>query len=148
MALPGLFDLPTTSASRPSGLAKPQQLNIWLARTQPEAGLVMAHRLCTGQVWAVAIMCAMTDAQIIVRLQARARGDELVGTRDGVLLARVSAPPVEGRANRALCRLIARRAGVAPSKVTILRGQRSREKLIRVQGIDSAALQDALKQGL
>jgi uncharacterized protein (TIGR00251 family) len=95
---------------------------------------------------AVTIMCAMTDAQIMVRVQARARRDELVGTRDGVVLVRVSAPPVDGRANRALCRLIARRAGVAPSRVTILRGQRSREKLIRVQGIDSAALQAALKQ--
>jgi uncharacterized protein (TIGR00251 family) len=91
-------------------------------------------------------MCAMADAQIMVRLQARARGEELVGIRDGVLLARVSAPPVDGRANRALCALIARRAGVAPSKVTIVRGQRSRDKLILVQGIDSAALQDALTQ--
>lgn len=91
-------------------------------------------------------MCAMPDAQIMVRLQARARGEELVGVRDGVLLARVSAPPVDGRANRALCALIARRAGVAASKVTIVRGQRARDKLIRVQGIDSAALQDALTQ--
>jgi uncharacterized protein len=70
-----------------------------------------------------------------------------VGIREGILLARVSAPPVEGRANRALCRLIARRAGVAPSKVTILRGKRSRDKLIHVEGIGPAALQDALGQG-
>jgi len=83
----------------------------------------------------------------MVRLQARARGDELVGIRDGVLVARVSAPPVDGRANRALCRLIARRAGVAPSKVTVLRGGRSRDKLVRVEGIDSAALRDALRSG-
>jgi uncharacterized protein (TIGR00251 family) len=87
----------------------------------------------------------MTEAQIMVRLQAGSHRDELVGMRDGVVLARVSAPPVDGRANRALCRLIARRAGVAPSKVTIHRGQRSRDKLIRVQGIDPAALRDALR---
>jgi uncharacterized protein len=92
-------------------------------------------------------MCAMADAQITVRLQARAHRDELVGMRDGVLVARVSAPPVDGRANRALCRLIARRAGVAPSRVTIVRGERSREKLIGVQGVDAAALIDALAQG-
>jgi uncharacterized protein (TIGR00251 family) len=91
-------------------------------------------------------MGAMT-AQIMVRLQARARRDELVGIRDGVLRARVSAPPLDGRANRALCRLIARRAGVAPSKVTIVRGGRSRDKLIRVEGIDPAALHDVLGQG-
>jgi hypothetical protein len=92
-------------------------------------------------------MCAMADAQITVRLQARARRDELVGMRDGVLVVRVSAPPVEGRANRALCRLIARWAGVAPSRVTIVRGERSREKLIAVQGVDAVALIDALVQG-
>jgi uncharacterized protein (TIGR00251 family) len=89
-------------------------------------------------------MCLVTDAAIMVRLRAGARSDELVGIRDAVLLARVSAPPVDGRANRALCRLIARRVGVAPSKVTIVHGRRSREKLVRVQGIDSVALHDAL----
>ena len=86
----------------------------------------------------------MTEARIVVRLQARAHRDELVGVRDGVLLARVSAPPVDGRANRALCRLIARRAGVPASRVTIVRGERSRDKLVRVDGIDPSALHDAL----
>jgi uncharacterized protein len=87
----------------------------------------------------------MTGARITVRLQARAHRDELIGLRDGVLLARVSAPPVDGRANRALCRLIARHAGVAPSRVTVIRGERSREKLIQVHGLDQSALSDALK---
>ena len=91
-----------------------------------------------------AIIGAVARAQITVRLRARARRDELVGFREGILLARVSAPPVDGRANRALCRLIARRAGVAPSKVTIVRGERSRDKLIRVEGIGPAALRNAL----
>lgn len=90
------------------------------------------------------IITSMTDARIRVRLQARARSDEVVGFRGGVLLARVSAPPVDGRANRAICRLIARRVGVAPSRVTIIRGERSREKLLRVHGVDQSALSDAL----
>ena len=89
----------------------------------------------------------MAAAQIKVRLQARAHRDEFVGIRDGVLVVRVSAPPVDGRANRALCRLIARRAGVAVSRVTIVRGERSREKVIAVQGVGGAALMDALGQG-
>lgn len=60
-----------------------------------------------------------------------------------MLLARVSGPPVDGRANRAICRLIARRPGVAPSKVTVIRGERSREKVLGVDGVDQAALSDA-----
>lgn len=90
---------------------------------------------------------AMPDTRIMVRLRARSRADELLGIRDGVLHARVSAPPVDGRANRALCRLIADRAGVAPSKVSVLRGQRSRDKLIRVEGVQPAALHAALTAG-
>ena len=88
----------------------------------------------------------MDEARIKVRLQARPRKDELIGVRDGVLLARVSAPPVDGRANRALRRLIARQAGVSPSMVTIVTGERARDKLIRVDGVDPSALNDALSQ--
>ncbi len=91
-------------------------------------------------------MCAMPDARITVRLQPRSRREEVVGIRDGVVLARVSARPVDGGANRALCRLIARRAGVAPSKVTIVHGQRSRDKLVEVRGIDRIALETALRE--
>ncbi len=80
----------------------------------------------------------------MVRLRARADRDELVGMRDGVLQARVTAPPVEGKANRALCRLIAKRLAVAPSRVSIVRGEKSRDKLVRVEGVDPGALEIAL----
>ena len=66
--------------------------------------------------------------------------------RDGVLVARVSAPPVDGRANRAICRLVADRVGVPPSNVTVVRGERSRDKVLRVVGVDPAALADALSR--
>jgi len=73
---------------------------------------------------------------IAVRAQPGARRDEIVGLRDGVLVARVSAPALEGRANQALCRLIARALGIRRSQVSILRGERARDKLIRVEGVD------------
>ena len=85
------------------------------------------------------------DAQIAVRLRARAYRDELIGVRDGVLQAKVSAPPVDGKANKALCRLIAKRVGVAPSKVVVVRGEKSRDKLVRVEGVDALALEKALE---
>jgi uncharacterized protein (TIGR00251 family) len=87
----------------------------------------------------------MAQAQLRVRLRPRAHTDELMGMRDGVLQARVTAPPVDGKANRALCKLIAKRLGVAPSRVSLVRGEKSREKLIEVQGIDAAALGDAFE---
>lgn len=80
----------------------------------------------------------------MVRLRPRGGSDELIGMRDGVLQARVTAPPLDGKANRALCRLIAKRLGVAPSRVTVVRGEKSRDKLVRVEGLDSAALKETL----
>ncbi len=59
-------------------------------------------------------------------------------------MVRVTEPPVDGRANDALVRLIAKRAGVAKSRVTIVRGARSRDKLVRVNGVDEAELRRAL----
>ena len=79
-----------------------------------------------------------------VRLQPRASRDEIVGVRDGALVVRVTAPPVGGAANVALCRLIAKRAGVAPSRVSVIRGERSRDKQVHVEGTDHAALLDEL----
>ena len=86
----------------------------------------------------------MTEATIGVRLQARASRDELVGVRDGVLQARVTAPPVDGRANRALCKLLAGHLGIAPSRVRVVRGEKSREKLLRVDGIEPGEVDAAL----
>jgi hypothetical protein len=70
-----------------------------------------------------------------VRVQPRASRDELFGERAGALLVRLSAPPVEGEANAALRRLLARALGIAPSAVEILRGASRRDKLVRVRGV-------------
>lgn len=82
--------------------------------------------------------------EIQVRLRPGSRADELLGFEDGVLQARVKAPPLEGRANKALRRLIAKRAGVAPSLVTIVRGERARIKRVRIEGGEEAELRAAL----
>ena len=89
-------------------------------------------------------MRPVTEAKVSVRVQANARRDEIVAIRDGVLVVRVAAPALDGRANRALCRLLAKRLGVGPSSVTIARGQRSRDKLVQIEGVDQAGLDAAL----
>jgi len=86
----------------------------------------------------------MDFCELAVRLQPRARSNEIVGERDGMLIVRVTAPAVEGRANAALCRLIAKRARLGVRSVTIVRGAGAREKLLRVQGISAAGLREAL----
>jgi uncharacterized protein (TIGR00251 family) len=82
--------------------------------------------------------------QLRIRLQPRARRDEVVGEREGAVLVRVTAPPVDGKANEALCRLIAKKAGVAPSRVRVIRGHTARDKTLDVEGVDIAALRAAI----
>ena len=83
-------------------------------------------------------------ADLSVRLQPRARRDEVVGERGGAVVIRVTAPPVDGKANEALCRLIAKAAGVPPSRVSVVRGHTARDKVVRVEGLELAALRAAL----
>lgn len=79
-----------------------------------------------------------------LRVQPRARRNEIAGERAGALLVRVTAPPVDGKANDAVRRLIARRLGVPASRVSIVRGESSRDKVVQVEGIDDPDLRRAL----
>ena len=71
----------------------------------------------------------------------------MVGERDGRIVIRVTAPPVDGKANQALIRLIAKRAGIPPGSVELVRGQTARDKTIRIHGIEAAAARAALLSG-
>lgn len=72
-----------------------------------------------------------------MRVQPRARRDEIVGERAGAVLVRVTAPPVEGKANAALCRLLAKRLGLPRGKVAIVRGGSARDKLVEIDGLET-----------
>jgi len=79
-----------------------------------------------------------------VRVKPRASRDAIEGTRDGALVVRLTAPPVEGAANAALARLLGRALGVAPSAVRIVGGATSRTKRVAVSGVGLAAAREAL----
>ena len=73
-----------------------------------------------------------------VRVQPRSSRNALGGEREGALVVRLTAPPVEGRANQALARFLADALDVAPSAVQLLRGDSGRDKLVSIAGIDAA----------
>ena len=83
-------------------------------------------------------------ADVAIRLQPRAKREEVVGERAGAIVIRVTAPPVDGKANAALCAFIAKAAGVSASSVAVVRGQTSRDKVVRVDGVTLQALRAAL----
>ncbi len=74
----------------------------------------------------------MKEILLKIYLQPKASKNEIVGPyRDGIKV-RVTAAPVEGKANEVLLRFLAKESGVSPSSIEIVRGHRSREKLIRI----------------
>lgn len=85
--------------------------------------------------------------RIQIRLTPRARADALEGWREGQLRARVSAPPIDGRANEALVRLLADALGVPKSAIAIVAGATSRQKTLEVAGLDDGAIRARLGLG-
>jgi len=77
----------------------------------------------------------MESILLKVYLQPKSSRNEVVGLyRDGIKV-KVTAPPVEGKANEALIRFLAREFGISPSCIEIIRGLHSREKTLRISGI-------------
>jgi uncharacterized protein (TIGR00251 family) len=79
-----------------------------------------------------------------VRLQPRASRDGIDGLHGDALKVKVTAPPLEGRANKAVKKLLAEQLGLPPSQIEIIAGERSREKLLRISGISRAEMERAL----
>ena len=69
-----------------------------------------------------------------VYLQPKSSKNEVVGPyRDGIKV-KVTAPPVEGKANEALIRFLAEEVGVPPSCIEIIKGRHGREKILKISG--------------
>ena len=76
----------------------------------------------------------MKDTILKVYLQPKSSKNEVVGPyRDGIKV-KVTAPPVEGKANEALIRFLAKGFGISPSCIEIIKGLNSREKTLRISG--------------
>jgi uncharacterized protein YggU (UPF0235/DUF167 family) len=80
-----------------------------------------------------------------VRVTPRASADAVGGDRDGALLVRVTAPPVEGAANDAVVAVLAKALRIAPGAVRIERGAGARTKLVSVPAEAEAALLRVVK---
>ena len=86
-----------------------------------------------------------TDGVVVaVRVKPRAPAAKIAGQRDGRLLVQVTAPPVDGKANDAVCRLLARSLKIAGGRIRVVGGERARDKLIRIDGMAQAEVAGAL----
>jgi len=69
-----------------------------------------------------------------VKVQPGASKNQIVGVQQDALKVRISAPPVEGKANKMLIQFLAKQLGVKRSQVEIVSGHTSRVKTIKVVG--------------
>jgi len=80
-------------------------------------------------------------AALAVRVTPRASKDEIVEIlSDGTVKVHLVAPPVEGKANEALVKFMAKVLGVPPTRVEVVAGASGRDKLISVVDMDAAEL--------
>jgi uncharacterized protein len=75
------------------------------------------------------------ELRLAVWVTPGGRRSELRGVADGRLRVRVAAAPVEGRANRELCRFLAETLGVPQGSVVVTSGESGRRKSVRVRGV-------------
>jgi uncharacterized protein (TIGR00251 family) len=81
-----------------------------------------------------------------VKVIPRAGRNALAGIRDGCLLIRLAAAPVDGAANRALIALLSSLFDVPKRNVAIVSGETSRQKRVRIEGVTAEAVRRRCEQ--
>lgn len=86
----------------------------------------------------------MADCTLELKTIPNAPRNEVVGWLGAALKVKVHAPALEGRANDELLGFLAEKLGLPRRAVTLLRGDKSRQKIVRVTGLDLAAVKARL----
>jgi uncharacterized protein (TIGR00251 family) len=73
--------------------------------------------------------------RLTIRVTPGASRNQITGQRDAVLLVKVAAPPVGGKANQALTDFLSRKLGVKRSAIKIVKGRTARNKIIDIEGM-------------
>ena len=81
---------------------------------------------------------------LTVRVIPRSKRSGIDGMRGDAILVRLQAPPADGAANEELIDVLAAALAVPRSAVTIVSGERSRQKRVRVSGVDAVTAQARL----
>ena len=79
-----------------------------------------------------------------IKVQPKASHNQIVGIMDNALKIRLTAPPIDGKANLACLKFLAEALGVSRQQVELVSGQTGRQKLIRIAGLSPAQIQQAL----
>jgi uncharacterized protein (TIGR00251 family) len=86
----------------------------------------------------------MTDVVVDVRVIPRAKKTQLAGVREGAVLIRLAAPPVEGAANDALIEFLATTLDIPQRQIKIVSGEHTRHKRVSIAGASADAVRSRL----
>ena len=89
----------------------------------------------------------MTDSKTIIRVKVlpRTSKNQIVGKEGGVFKVKLTAPPVEGKANKALIQFLAKKLGLPKRDIEIVSGEHSREKSLKINGLSVDEVMGRLK---
>jgi len=80
-----------------------------------------------------------------VRVVPRASKSEIVGAHDGALKVRIASPPVDGAANAELIKLFSKRFGVSKGDISIVAGETSKNKRIKIANLSQSMFEEVTK---
>ena len=83
---------------------------------------------------------------LAMKVIPRSSQNKIMGVENGVLKLKLSAPPVEGAANEAVVDFLSKWLGKPKSAIELMKGQQSRNKLVRITGVKAVEILDALKK--
>lgn len=83
---------------------------------------------------------------LAVKVQPRSSQVKVEVLSDGSVKIWTTAAPTDGQANEAVCQILAKKIGIAKSKVSVIKGRTSRSKTIEVLDLEPATLQDRLQK--
>ena len=85
---------------------------------------------------------------IKIRVQPKSSRNQVDGFQDGALRVRVTAAPTEGQANAAVIAILAKTLGVSKSRLEVIRGYNSRDKVVSVDTLTEQEVQRKIEVGV
>lgn len=85
-----------------------------------------------------------TGIQFAAAIQPRGSRNQILGIHNHSLKIKLTSPPVDGAANQACIKFLAKAFGISPSRISIVKGETSRNKTIQLEGIDPKAFMNTL----
>lgn len=87
-----------------------------------------------------------SKTNIRVKVLPRSSKNQIVGQENGTFKVKLTAPPVEGKANKALIDLLTKRLGLPKENAEIVSGKRSRLKSVRIKGLSIEDVKNLLNR--